>query len=289
MTDCPICQLGCCDCSIERISELEAQCAAMREALLAVPKAWKGVKYTEGDTAAIQRLFEMTSAALASDASKALSEKMADAEEALEQHKQSLKRANERCAEAEEARDRYWERAQFLLSEQARVTAERDEERVKLAWMRSPAESCREERIQGNGGCGACAICCKEATEERDAALSDLKRVTAERDGAIENHLRVRDECLAMYAAHAEVLKERDAAIASRNAWAEKAAHLETLLEAVRSAGPTPELRKLFEHYGYMPALAAPELQAGPELPMQHASSEPGASREPADSDEVKP
>lgn len=43
-----------------------------------------------------------------------------------------------------------------------------------------------------------------------------------------------------------EVERERDAALA-------QVERLREALEAVRAAGPSPEVRRLFEHYGYEP------------------------------------
>lgn len=43
-----------------------------------------------------------------------------------------------------------------------KVTEERDIAVAALRQTLSPAESCIEEREAGNGGCGVCAICCKE-------------------------------------------------------------------------------------------------------------------------------
>lgn len=34
----------------------------------------------------------------------------------------------------------------------------------------SPAKACLEERAMGNGGCGACAICCKESTDRAETS-----------------------------------------------------------------------------------------------------------------------
>jgi len=46
----------------------------------------------------------------------------------------------------------------------------------------SPAETCREERAAGNGGCGTCAICCKELKDaleknstQAHAAMDDME------------------------------------------------------------------------------------------------------------------
>lgn len=41
--------------------------------------------------------------------------------------------------------------------------------RAALEQTVSPHISCQKERDAGNGGCGTCVICCKEATDERDA------------------------------------------------------------------------------------------------------------------------
>lgn len=35
-------------------------------------------------------------------------------------------------------------------------------------------ERCREERAAGNGGCGACALCCKEARDEAESLACSL-------------------------------------------------------------------------------------------------------------------
>ncbi len=54
---------------------------------------------------------------------------------------------------------------------EARAEVERLREEAghwQAAFMQKkyPAESCREERDAGNGGCGACSICCREARAE---------------------------------------------------------------------------------------------------------------------------
>jgi len=43
----------------------------------------------------------------------------------------------------------------------------------------SPAETCREERAEGNGGCGTCSICCNELKAELFEAKMKLKGVQA--------------------------------------------------------------------------------------------------------------
>jgi hypothetical protein len=42
---------------------------------------------------------------------------------------------------------------------------QRDWYKAMVEQMKSPDESCLEEREAGNGGCGACAICCGEWRE----------------------------------------------------------------------------------------------------------------------------
>lgn len=48
----------------------------------------------------------------------------------------------------------------------ARQAEQLSEARALLRHMKSPAESCAAERAEGNGGCGACAICCAELRAE---------------------------------------------------------------------------------------------------------------------------
>lgn len=47
----------------------------------------------------------------------------------------------------------------------------------KLA-ARPCVEICQEERALGNGGCGACALCCKEANEHADALAQTLNEIS---------------------------------------------------------------------------------------------------------------
>lgn len=61
--------------------------------------------------------------------------------------------------------------------------------RAEAAEARPSVEICQEERAQGNGGCGACALCCKEwrekteaAERERDEACRELGRLRQELD-----------------------------------------------------------------------------------------------------------
>lgn len=54
-----------------------------------------------------------------------------------------------------------------------KVQEERDFAVSALRQAKSPAESCAEERAAGNGGCGACALCCKELGAELDVVRKD--------------------------------------------------------------------------------------------------------------------
>lgn len=63
-----------------------------------------------------------------------------------------------------------------------RSIAQRVQENAAKVPNRPCVELCQEERAQGNGGCGACALCCKEQTvraeiaEDRVAALRFMKQ-----------------------------------------------------------------------------------------------------------------
>lgn len=68
-------------------------------------------------------------------------------------------------------------------------------------------ENCREERAAGNGGCGACALCCKEARDVADEWRAALAQDEAAHRTAINDlrddrdHFRdelVRAEAMAM-------------------------------------------------------------------------------------------
>lgn len=71
----------------------------------------------------------------------------------------------------------HWADWEELRGERDAAIREREEEvatlRATLQATKSLAESCAEERAAGNGGCGACSICCGEAMEQRDAAIRE--------------------------------------------------------------------------------------------------------------------
>ena len=52
---------------------------------------------------------------------------------------------------------------------------ERDATRARLAVL--DGTSCAENRAAGRGGCGLCGWCCKQARDERDAALAQVARL----------------------------------------------------------------------------------------------------------------
>jgi len=54
-----------------------------------------------------------------------------------------------------------------------KVQEERDFAASALRQAKSPSASCAEERAAGNGGCGACALCCKELRAELDVVRKD--------------------------------------------------------------------------------------------------------------------
>lgn len=58
-----------------------------------------------------------------------------------------------------------------------KMQEERDFAVSALRQSKSPAESCAEERAAGNGGCGACALCCKELRDEVDKLRLRLPKV----------------------------------------------------------------------------------------------------------------
>lgn len=49
--------------------------------------------------------------------------------------------------------------------------------RASIKWIKSPAEACSEERAAGNGGCGACSICCGELRERVERCEEALREV----------------------------------------------------------------------------------------------------------------
>lgn len=63
------------------------------------------------------------------------------------------------------------------LVEQVKVLTERAlSAEATIGYLKSPAQSCLEERSEGKGGCGACSVCCGELRKERDR----LKQVLAD-------------------------------------------------------------------------------------------------------------
>ena len=77
----------------------------------------------------------------------------------------------------------HWADWEELRGERDAAIREREEEvatlRATLQATKSLAESCAEERAAGNGGCGACSICCGEAMEQRDAAICERDEAQA--------------------------------------------------------------------------------------------------------------
>lgn len=67
-------------------------------------------------------------------------------------------------------------------------------EQVKIAEARPCVEHCREERAMGNGGCGACSMCCREMQErvekadDLNHALQDVLKKVWERFVNIYEH-----------------------------------------------------------------------------------------------------
>jgi len=115
--------------------------------------------------------------------------------EALEKELEATKKAKQEnderfMRERDEARAELAEQKEWATNELnvasaqanaavADMTLQRDEAKAMLAWKLSPAETCREERAEGNGGCGACSICCNELKAELFEAQMKLKGTQA--------------------------------------------------------------------------------------------------------------
>lgn len=68
--------------------------------------------------------------------------------------------------------------------------------RLQTAEARPCVEICIEERAKGNGGCGACALCCKEWREQAEAAktypeLAEANAVYAQKIMSLETELEI--------------------------------------------------------------------------------------------------
>ena len=51
--------------------------------------------------------------------------------------------------------------------------------KLEIAEARPCVEICQEERAKGNGGCGACALCCKEWREKAEQTYPELAEANA--------------------------------------------------------------------------------------------------------------
>ena len=99
----------------------------------------------------------------------------------------------------------------------ARTERALEEARARVAELeavcaKSPTEWCMEERADGNGGCGACALCCKETRDERDNAREELAAVMSVAKGYEETNRRLRAEVERLRAA---LVMVRDAMVAT--------------------------------------------------------------------------
>lgn len=80
----------------------------------------------------------------------------------------------------DEARDSDTESLRLYRNARERldkVQEERDFATAALRAMKSPAECCAESRREGKGGCGACALCCKELREQVEALAIRIPKV----------------------------------------------------------------------------------------------------------------
>jgi hypothetical protein len=106
------------------------------------------------------------------------------------------------------------------LSQSRQLVEQRDVENASLREQLKAAEAkaaviggeaCLEERARGNGPCGACAVCCRDARQQLAAAQAECERLTKGQEGlhaAWKTALADNDEAREQLAT---VAKERDA------------------------------------------------------------------------------
>jgi chromosome segregation ATPase len=88
-------------------------------------------------------------------------------------------------ARAELAEHKAWAEEELANAQRQANAAVEDmklqlsEAKAMLQQKLSPAETCREERAEGNGGCGTCSICCNELKAELFEVKMKLKGVQA--------------------------------------------------------------------------------------------------------------
>jgi DNA repair exonuclease SbcCD ATPase subunit len=137
-----------------------------------------------------------------------------DCTECAEKAKRAEKERDEARAEVERFRNAVREKERLELEalqelDEARADAKKHEElmwhyKAAFEYLKSPAKACLDERAEGNGGCGACSVCCGElrdklaaVTRERDEARAEVEREKASAtrgwQTADELHLTVRD------------------------------------------------------------------------------------------------
>jgi hypothetical protein len=77
-----------------------------------------------------------------------------------------------------------------IRAQQAEIERLKERTReIEAAMSKTPAQWCLEERADGNGGCGACSICCAELRAENERlrdALHKTIRIWVEQDNALE-------------------------------------------------------------------------------------------------------
>jgi hypothetical protein len=81
----------------------------------------------------------------------------------------SLQNAHEALADAVEAQS-----AALRERDEARAESKKYEElmwhyKAAFEYLKSPAKACLDERAEGNGGCGACSVCCGELRDKLEA------------------------------------------------------------------------------------------------------------------------
>lgn len=139
-------------------------------------------------------------------------------------------RLRSRLAEVEPAADevmRMFRRERDLEEKLSRVEGERD-----IALMRPCVEICREERAMGNGGCGACALCCDEARAERDEQIDEAAMLR-------ERLAQAKADAVRLRAALAIIATEAMTAERTRpDRVEERFGHLESIAREALSSAP---------------------------------------------------
>ena len=111
---------------------------------------------------------------------------------------------------------------------------ERLKQSVAELEARPCVEICEQERAEGNGGCGACALCCHEATERAAALAAENEGQRAKLAALAGTGLR-----LAKTVMYVEKLKR--AAQSLHRAWKRERSRSDRIESAARAALPSAE------------------------------------------------